>query len=1329
MDIKMRINEKITTSKVLGVFDVTDESKIRIVVENANSSNTLEIKARIYNQTDFVLLKTITGNANEIVNVFTYEEIKIECTVFSSTGTEVKIVAASFNDAGGSAIDSIGVPSGDDITDIETLNLTSSDNSIGISGNNSTKTIDFTFNGGYTPSDATDWSPAPTTIPEALDQLADRTSFNKIYVYENNVSVYSNGAPGVRDTSPLIRDGWYFQNTGAGQKINWYFFDGNPLSSTYQGSIPQSDFHPFFILTLDSKNAKPIIGVYSLPTGVNDTIPGFAHSRWVYQLSTAALTPLVAGKKYLFYTTQNPSVYPELEHIQLDLIPAQSTGDKNPSELILTASLGSDSSEPVNEVQWLVESMGVWSPSVKQEMQLRIRTVPLNSSSKIDSIYLPSYVDDVVEVSSFATLPPIGEAGKIYVTLDTNKQYRWSGSTYIEVSPSEVNSVNGKVGVVVLNKSDIGLGNVDNTSDLDKPISNAVQAELNIIDGRLDSLEEINSVKKLHVFEDNLQVYADGRPGIKDPSTNIYSNGLIRDGWYFKNTIAGQKINWYFFDGTTQGTITLGNFSAYAVMTFDAITAYPILAVYTFPTGSGDIIPGFAHSRVVYANPLSPAAVAGVKYLVYFGDEPAAHPELPRIQLTKSTISSAGDQNPSEIVLTASLGSDSAEPVNEVQFMVETLGVNSPTVKQEIDLRIKPSSQSDFSSHINNFSNPHAVTKTQVGLSNVDNTSDLNKPISTATQTALNLKYDASNPAGYITSAQAPVQSVNSQTGAVNLDAADIPFTPYGTITSTEVQSAIEELDDKTSVTSDIALDTKEPTGFVDRTESTTSFDNSSRLFTIQPVTTSFSFYIKGTKFTKTTLQSITIPNLAGNHYVYFNDVGNLATTQTFTSAIIEQYAFVTVIYWNTDTNTHSYFAEERHGITMDGATHSYLHTTFGARYISGLALENFTIGDGTDDTHAQFTADLGAIRDEDLYLQLPAQSQIPILFKQGQLWRKKLADNFPLLYNDGVYYSGPRIPFNEFVAGSWQLTPVDSNKFVLVHFFATNDKETPIIGIQGTAQYNDIPAARIAAGTEISSLTGLPFAEFVAIGTVIFQTNTYTNIPDARVRAVNGANYVDFRGTQLYTPAGEATTHGLLSGLDKDDHTQYLTEARGDARYYTQTQIDAIESTLQADINTRALDSTVIKKDGSVAFTANQSMGGFRLTNVANPVGLTDAVNLQTLNASIGSSGDIVEKSFSIVESQISTSITNFIFPSASIKSFTALVSVTIDATSDLNEQFELNGIQLSSGWVVSTISRGDNTNVTFDVDSTGQVRYSSSTYSGFVSGTLKFRAFTTSI
>ena len=52
---------------------------------------------------------------------------------------------------------------------------------------------------------------------------------------------------------------------------------------------------------------------------------------------------------------------------------------------------------------------------------------------------------------------------------------------------------------------------------------------------------------------------------------------------------------------------------------------------------------------------------------------------------------------------------------------------------------------SDLAAHESNTSNPHNVTKAQVGLSNVDNTSDINKPVSTAQQTALNLKENVAN--------------------------------------------------------------------------------------------------------------------------------------------------------------------------------------------------------------------------------------------------------------------------------------------------------------------------------------------------------------------------------------------------------------------------------------------------------------------------------------------------------------------------------------------------------------------------------------------------------
>jgi hypothetical protein len=60
----------------------------------------------------------------------------------------------------------------------------------------------------------------------------------------------------------------------------------------------------------------------------------------------------------------------------------------------------------------------------------------LDSGGKVPSTQLPSYVDDVVEYANLAAFPVTGETGKIYVALDNDLTYRWSGSQYTEISKS-----------------------------------------------------------------------------------------------------------------------------------------------------------------------------------------------------------------------------------------------------------------------------------------------------------------------------------------------------------------------------------------------------------------------------------------------------------------------------------------------------------------------------------------------------------------------------------------------------------------------------------------------------------------------------------------------------------------------------------------------------------------------------------------------------------------------------------------------------------------------------------------------------------------------------
>jgi len=109
---------------------------------------------------------------------------------------------------------------------------------------------------------------------------------------------------------------------------------------------------------------------------------------------------------------------------------------------------------------------------------------------------------------------------------------------------------------------------------------------------------------------------------------------------------------------------------------------------------------------------------------------------------------------------------------------------------------------------------------------------------------------------------------------------------------------------------------------------------------------------------------------------------------------------------------------------------------------------------------------------------------------------------------------------------------------------------------------------------------------------------------------------------------------------------------------------------------------------------------------------------------------GDIVHSSFAAANNQVvAASVTGLAFATATVRSFKAQVSVSIDATTALNETFELMGIQVGAGFVMSQSSTGDDAGIVFTVTSAGQVQYTSANYAGFVTATVKFRATVTDV
>ena len=124
----------------------------------------------------------------------------------------------------------------------------------------------------------------------------------------------------------------------------------------------------------------------------------------------------------------------------------------------------------------------------------------------VPSSMLPGFVDDIIEYGSLSAFPATNDVGKIFTAIDTRKIYRWSGTGYVEISPSPgtttdvpegtnlyytntraaaaapVQSVAGRTGAIALTSSDVGLGNVPNTDATARANHTGTQAASTISD-------------------------------------------------------------------------------------------------------------------------------------------------------------------------------------------------------------------------------------------------------------------------------------------------------------------------------------------------------------------------------------------------------------------------------------------------------------------------------------------------------------------------------------------------------------------------------------------------------------------------------------------------------------------------------------------------------------------------------------------------------------------------------------------------------------------------------------------------------------------------------
>ena len=349
-----------------------------------------------------------------------------------------------------------------------------------------------------------------------------------------------------------------------------------------------------------------------------------------------------------------------------------------------------------------------------------------------------------------------------------------------------------------------------------------------------------------------------------------------------------------------------------------------------------------------------------------------------------------------------------------------------------------------------------------------------------------------------------------------------------------------------------------EPMGFESATDSSLDFVPLTRIFSIAPVSGSYTICVKGKRFVKTTSASVTLPNDSALYYIFFNSSGALDYATTFFD--LENQTPVAYVYWNSSDQIDHFFADERHGVTMDWATHEYLHRTRGAAIANGFGASAYSIvGNGSSDAHAQIDIANGTFFDEDLEIDIthaasPAYhshqqvlqggAEIPMMYRTNTHFRKDTATKFPMKQGTA------RATYNLLTGSVWSTPDIDNNKYGVTFVVATNDLHSPIIGVMGQAQYTDQGSAE-AAKWEDLIITDFPVVEWRPLYKIVYQTaNAYANTPHARITAV-----IDMRialtaaGTVPTTPVSD---HGSMTGLSDDDHTQYLTDARHDALDHT---------------------------------------------------------------------------------------------------------------------------------------------------------------------------------
>jgi len=298
-------------------------------------------------------------------------------------------------------------------------------------------------------------------------------------------------------------------------------------------------------------------------------------------------------------------------------------------------------------------------------------------------------------------------------------------------------------------KTQVGLGNVDNTSDLNKPISTATQTAL---DGKVDKVSTASRVYGTDstgaqtTYDFNAlgkvdDVKVNGTSVVTNKVANItlgtmagetasdYSTKAVADTLYAAKsleTTVSTHLSASNPHNITKSTVGLGNVDNTSDLNKPISTATQT----ALNAKQNTLTPGT--NITISSNTISTPAAK-----VTFNNS-GTETSVTELKINKLTQAQYEALTPSDTELYYITDAD-AITIDSALSSTSENPVQNKVINSALNLK---ANASDLTSHTGNTSNPHNVTKAQVGLGNVNNTADMDKPVSTATQTALNAKVD-----------------------------------------------------------------------------------------------------------------------------------------------------------------------------------------------------------------------------------------------------------------------------------------------------------------------------------------------------------------------------------------------------------------------------------------------------------------------------------------------------------------------------------------------------------------------------------------------------------